>query len=386
MSWEPTMTDPQTWLEGLDTPRPLSAAIREQLETQLLGAQQPRPLEATLAAKLSDELTDPVADLLHDLDAPRPLSPQLRIAMASGLTVSRRRWLVASSAAASVAAAVVVATVVLSGAGPSRPSPDFASGPPGVRASATPTVDVGIAPGDAVTGTGAPVLPPEAVGVLAPPPAAVAPDSEVPGSHPVAGGAPASYGYYQPPDSPPAAMPADGGPPPKPAPTPEVTSRSPDAGPVGGGTTVRIRGSRLGAAERITFGDAVGSDLQVIDEGHLTVVSPPHPAGRVSFVVHFHDGGAFVVRDGFSYLKAPHLDSVSPTSSPSRGGEWVVLSGDALSRVTTVRFGNQVATTIEVVSDTTLRVLTPAHSIGAVDVTAISPGGTSNAVRFLYLP
>jgi hypothetical protein len=194
-----------------------------------------------------------------------------------------------------------------------------------------------------------------------------------------------SYGYYEP-GRYPAAMRPDGGSPEPAEPTPEVTSRTPDAGPLGGGTDVRISGSRLRSATSVTFGDAVGTAFRVLDDNHLAVTSPAHAAGVVSFVVHFADGGTFTVRDGFTYLKAPHIEDVSPDAGPTAGGTWVVLRGSALSRVTTVYFGSSSTTRVDVVSDTELRVLTPTHALGPVEVTASSPGGTSNAVRFVYLP
>jgi hypothetical protein len=66
----------------------------------------------------------------------------------------------------------------------------------------------------------------------------------------------------------------------------------------------------------------------------------------------------------------------------------VTVTGTGLSGVTKVVFGETAAARVEVVSDTELRVLSPAHLPGEVDVHVTTPGGTSaasQATRYLYL-
>jgi hypothetical protein len=374
------------WLQGLDAPRALPADLRGRLEQQLLGSSQSRPLNTELTQRLTSRLADPVADLLHDLDAPRLLTPELRAALLADLRPSHRhRWIALAATAASIAAALVLAMLITEPS--SSPVRQQAGPAPTTFPSATPPPQGTSAPPVAGGSAGQVLVPGSVPFMPGPVPAPMLPPSSSGGSSQAGDSSGEPYGYYQPPGGfQPAAMPPDGGPPPSQAPTPEVTSRSPDAGPLGGGTVVRVNGSRLQTAKQITFGDAVGTDLRVVDDSHLSVTSPPHEAGRVSFVVHFDDGGSYTVNDGFTYLKAPHIDSLSPETGPTAGGSWVLLNGDALSRVTAVRFGDSSAIQVEVVSDTQLRVLTPAHGIGPTDVTATSPGGTSNAVRFVYLP
>jgi len=60
-----------------------------------------------------------------------------------------------------------------------------------------------------------------------------------------------------------------------------------------------------------------------------------------------------------------------------------------LRRTTQVHFGGSEAQRIEVVSDTRLRVLSPQHLPGSVDITVTTPGGSSPAGsgdRYTYLP
>src|SRR4051812_49938464 len=97
------MTDPLELLSALDAPRPLSTELRARLEDALLSVDQPRALDAGLAARLTTRMTDRVAELFVGLDAPRPLPASVRAALDDGLVRRRRRGLwVGFAAAASV--------------------------------------------------------------------------------------------------------------------------------------------------------------------------------------------------------------------------------------------------------------------------------------------
>lgn len=375
------MPDPEDWLSGLDAPKALPDELRARLRSQLTSGQEQRPLDAAVSARLTRALTDPVADLLHDLDAPRPLSPGLRAELTTHLIRRRDPRRALWAAGLTTAAAVTVALVVLlPGSAPTRPPAQLGQGP-----QARPTFS--ILPGAGSPGSGVGNVPGLTAGqprtpqptrtpgpVLGEPDSAAAPPAPTIGFY-VGSGSPASLPR------------TDGTASPEPTrpPSPNVSSRSPDAGPLGGGTLVRFRGSHLQGAVRVTFEDRTGTNLRHVSDRELTVVTPAHAAATVTVVIHFRDGGQFVIPRGFTYVAPPQLDSVSPSSGSPGGGQWVLLSGHALTRVSEVRFGTATAAEIQVVSDTELRVLTPAHAIGPVSVTATSPGGTSNGVRYLYL-
>jgi len=349
------MPDPADWFTGLDGPRPLSDELREELASRLLAEGAKQPLGAGLTERLTARLRDPVADLMYELDQPLELSPVLRNRLSAALPADRRRRWWAAAAAAGVAASVIAAAVLVGG-DPAPPNSTIVAGP---RPSALPSV----APSGAVSARPGPVL-----GVSSPPPPQATPQ---PVQAPAAAPAPAQ--------SEPRAEPAAGG----------VTFSSftvtPNAGPVAGGTSVRLAGEDLRTAERVDFGTAPGTELTRNDDGTLTVTSPPGAAGDVRVQVVLEDGST-MTGDVFSYLERPQVEALTPGRGPSSGGTWVLLEGSALARVTTVQFGDTAAAEVEVLSDTQVRALSPAHLAGPVEVTATSPGGTSAGVRYLYTP
>lgn len=362
------MADPTEGLfDGLDRPRPLPGPLRDRLEQQLLsaaGAPETVPLGAELDERLRTTLTDPVAAALADIDGPRGLSPELRGALSRQLV--RRRASAQRVLGAAAAAVLVVALAVVlgqSGETAHRTGPSSAAAP-----TASPLVGADGAAGTvAGGGTGASA-----------------------GGDTTAGSALSSRGHV------PAAAPpgsASAGQAGAAAPATErsaVPVARPDAGPVSGGTTVTVTGHGLSTATQVYFGRRAASSYEVVSDSTIRAVTPPASGpGTVDVVVTLRSGASYRVASAFSYLPPPTVGSLSPTTGSTSGGTWVTVSGTALSRASSVRFGGTEATRVEVVSDGELRALSPQHLAGPVDVTVTTPGGTSatsSGDRYTYLP
>lgn len=70
---------------------------------------------------------------------------------------------------------------------------------------------------------------------------------------------------------------------------------------------------------------------------------------------------------------APDPDSVSPLSGAPGGGTAVTITGTGFVTGATVTFGGQPATSVVVVSGTSITCVTPAHVAGAVDIVVTNP-------------
>ena len=83
----------------------------------------------------------------------------------------------------------------------------------------------------------------------------------------------------------------------------------------------------------------------------------------------------------------PAVAGVSPTTGPAAGGTLVTITGTGFIGATAVDFGAGAATDLTVVNDTTITADSPAGT-GVVNVTVITPGGTSAisaADQFTYV-
>lgn len=69
------------------------------------------------------------------------------------------------------------------------------------------------------------------------------------------------------------------------------------------------------------------------------------------------------------------LLSIAPSSGPTAGGTEVILTGEGFDSSVTVTFGGTPATSVNVISSTSLRATTPSRPAGIVDVVVAKPNG-----------
>jgi hypothetical protein len=141
---------------------------------------------------------------------------------------------------------------------------------------------------------------------------------------------------------------------------------------------VVVRGTNLTYTTKVLFGTTAGKVLTGSTSTALRVAAPPHAAGVVDVrVVTSYGTSRIVTGDQFTYVAPPTVTGVAPDTGPSSGGTTVTITGSDLSSVTSVRFGDVIASNVEIVSPTSLTVTAPAHAFGAVDVIAAGPYGSS---------
>jgi autotransporter-associated beta strand protein len=123
----------------------------------------------------------------------------------------------------------------------------------------------------------------------------------------------------------------------------------------------------------------IGTFFQLPEGASLTIGDQP-------FTITYAGGGGHDVVLTQSVTPAPTVTGVSPNIGPAAGGTLVTITGTGFKGASAVEFGATAATGVSVMNDSTITALSPAGS-GAVDVTLITPGGTSetsSADRFTY--
>jgi IPT/TIG domain len=174
------------------------------------------------------------------------------------------------------------------------------------------------------------------------------------------------------------------------APVPTVSSVSPNTGLAAGGTVVSIIGTSLGGATAVNFGGNAATSVTVNSATSVTATSPAGSAGVVDVTVTTPSGTSMTsAADQFTYLAPPTVTGVSPNNGPTAGATVVNITGTNLTGATKVNFGANAATSVTVTSATSITATSPAGSAGVVDVTVITPNGTSATSagdRFTYFP
>ena len=169
---------------------------------------------------------------------------------------------------------------------------------------------------------------------------------------------------------------------------PAVSGISPTSGSAGGGATVTITGSGFTGATGVFFGGTAASSFTVVSDTQITATSPARSAGVADVTVTTPGGTSTTgVADRFTYLNAPGVSGIAPTSGSVAGGTTVTITGSGFTGATGVSFGGTAASGFTVLSDTQITATSPAGSAGVANITVTTPGGTSTtgvANQFTY--
>ncbi len=173
-------------------------------------------------------------------------------------------------------------------------------------------------------------------------------------------------------------------------PVPNVTGLTPTSGPSTGTTSVTITGTGFTGVSAVNFG-ATAATFTVNNATTITAAAPAGTIGTTDVTVTSLGGtSAKTASDKYTYTPppAPAVTSITPSSGPSTGATAVTITGTNLAGATAVKFGSTAAT-FTVNGSTTITATSPAGSIGTIDVTVTTPGGTSTttaADQYVYTP
>jgi hypothetical protein len=166
---------------------------------------------------------------------------------------------------------------------------------------------------------------------------------------------------------------------------PTVTGVSPNSGTTAGGTAVTITGTNFVAGAGVTFGGTAATNVAVLNSTTITATTPAGSAGAVTVTVTV-SGQSGSLANGYTYVVAPTVTSVSPNNGPAAGGTSVTITGTNFAAGATVTFGGTGATNVAVVNSTTITATTPAGSAGAVTVTVTVNGQSGSLTNgFTYV-
>jgi len=158
---------------------------------------------------------------------------------------------------------------------------------------------------------------------------------------------------------------------------PTVTGVSPNRGSMAGGTVVSITGQNFTGATAVKFGTGIATSVTVNSATSITATSPAGSAATIDVTVTTTNGtSATSAADHFTYVSPPTVTSISPINGPPSGGTSITITGTNFTGVSAVKFGSATAS-FTFNSATQITANSPAASVGTVDVTVTTPGGTS---------
>jgi hypothetical protein len=149
-------------------------------------------------------------------------------------------------------------------------------------------------------------------------------------------------------------------------------------GPTAGGNSVVINGYNLATASSVSF-DSNTATPTINNDGQITVTVPAGASpGNVNIFVTTTGGNSSSLQ--YTYLDAPTIDTVTPSSGSINGGNSLTITGTNLVSTSSVTFGGTPGA-FGVINSTTISVITPANSAGSVDIVVTTNAGSSTAVE-----
>jgi streptogramin lyase len=169
------------------------------------------------------------------------------------------------------------------------------------------------------------------------------------------------------------------------------------------GTVTSYSDASSGGAEGITSGPdgalwfaAGGSIGRITTSGVATNYTDSSISGATAGITAGPDGALWFCNLSSNSIgrittpgtaPPPVVSEVNPTTGYTSGATSVTVSGTGFTGATAVYFGARLGKKLDVTSDRTLKVVSPAGSAGAVDITVVTPAGTSRvnpADQFTY--
>jgi hypothetical protein len=159
---------------------------------------------------------------------------------------------------------------------------------------------------------------------------------------------------------------------------PTISSVSPNVGPTTGGTEITIDGANfVDGSTTVTIDDNPATDVTFVNATQITAITPEGEAGSVNVTV-TTPGGSDTSEEGFTYMAAPTVSSVTPSYGSISGGTTITIKGkNFVDGSTTVTIGSAAATNVTFVNKNKITAVTPAGTAGLKNAAVTTPGGTA---------
>ena len=155
---------------------------------------------------------------------------------------------------------------------------------------------------------------------------------------------------------------------------PNVSQVAPLTGSVLGGTVLSITGGGLSEVTAVTVGGALCTQVTVLSPTLVRATTPAGVAGQAAIRV-IAPTGTTLAPQPFTYVQQ-QVASIVPNTGSYTGGTAITITGQYLAGTTGVTIGGVPCTNVVAVSATQVTAVTPAGSVGTVDVVISGSKGT----------
>jgi len=165
---------------------------------------------------------------------------------------------------------------------------------------------------------------------------------------------------------------------------PVVSSVTPNAGAIAGGTAVTVTGTDFVAGATVDFGGSACTAVTVVNSTTITCTTAAHAAGAVTVAVTNPDTQVGNLASAYTYQVVPTVSSVAPNAGALAGGTAITVTGTGFVAGATVDLGGSACGSVTVVSGTSITCTTTAHVAGSVTATVTNADTQSGNLASAY--
>ncbi len=167
-------------------------------------------------------------------------------------------------------------------------------------------------------------------------------------------------------------------------PAPTLSTIGPTGGALAGGTAVTLTGTGFVTGALVTIGGTACASIVVVSGTSITCTTPSGSAGAANVVVTNADSQTVTLSNAYTYRAAPTLASVAPVAGALAGNTTVTLTGTGFVSGAAITFGGTAATSVNVVSATSITCVTPSKAAGTYNVVVTNSDTQSATLTSAY--
>jgi hypothetical protein len=166
--------------------------------------------------------------------------------------------------------------------------------------------------------------------------------------------------------------------------SPIISSLSPSAGKLAGGTYLTINGNGFFTGATITVGGTNCGSVTVFSSTVATCTLPAKAAGSYTVELTNVDSLSGTSVSTYTYQAGPTITSISPTSGLLAGGATMTITGTGFLSGANVKIGGSTCISPTVVSSTSITCVIPALVVGVYSVIVTNSDGQSATLITSY--
>lgn len=149
--------------------------------------------------------------------------------------------------------------------------------------------------------------------------------------------------------------------------------------------TTALSGGETATAPTVTFDGLNAPSVYTIPgRSEIYAITPSHTVGVVDVTIREPGHTPVTVRNGFTYVVPPDIQSITPSQGSSAGQNTVTIIGNNFSGSPVVTFAGVPATNIRIIDSHTIYATVPAGTPGPADVTVSYPETVSDTLVYGY--